>query len=109
MSLNFGFEKIADKSVLFVDGKVPEKGEDGDLNVETHNCIVGCYNTGMNSITEKNVDEWWRRYELTMKYNNTPEQFWGLSKDDVIARIGLTTNVTQVSATKFNKVYAPKK
>jgi hypothetical protein len=102
MTLNFYFKDIADKSVLF------KNGEEGELTVETHNCIMGCYNSGMSKITEKNIDEWWRRYEATMAYNNTPAEFWGLTKEDIVRHIGLSTNVSQVSATKFNKAYGVK-
>lgn len=108
MSLNFSFDKIVDKSVLFEDGVIPGPDETQKLRVETHNIIVNCYNLGMSKITEKNVDEYWDRYVTAMKYNNTPEEFWGFDKQDVINHIGLTTNVTQVTKKRFKEVYGPK-
>lgn len=105
MSLNYRFDKIEDKSILFADGKIPADGESADLSTATYNTIMACYNTGMSKITAENVDEFWERYQVVMRWSATPERFWGLMKEDVMNHIGLATNVSQMSPAKFKKAY----
>lgn len=105
MSLNFNFEKIADKSILFVDGKVPAEDESGDLNAATQTCIWMTMHLGINPITEENYQKFYDRYVEYMTAYGENEKFWSLkSADDVKARIGLSTNASKITDAAFKKL-----
>ena len=105
MALNFHFDKIEDKSVLFIDGKVPAEGEAGDLNAATQTCIWMTMHLGINPITEENYQKFYDRYVEYMSAYGENEKFWSLkSADDVKKRIGLSTNASKISDTKFKSI-----
>lgn len=102
MSLDFSFEKIADKSVLFVDGKVPGPDESGNLTAATQGCIFGTMNLGINPITEENYQKFYDRYVEFMTAYGENEKFWSIkSIDDVKKHIGLSTNASRIPDRAF--------
>jgi hypothetical protein len=105
MSLDFNFNKIEDKSVLFIGGKVPAEGESGDLNSATQTCIWMTMHLGINPITEANYEKFYERYVEYMTAHGENDKFWALkSADDVKARIGLSTNASKISDAKFKAI-----
>jgi hypothetical protein len=62
---------------------------------------------GINQITEKTADEFYRRVKLIEKGTGrlaaTKEGDYWFTKEDITRRIGLGTNATSMNKTEFNK------
>lgn len=100
MSLNWNLSKIANHETLAWD-------EAGTLKPRTEALIWSTMAIDMGEITAKNVNEFWRRLDLyqhevgALLGNANGDIFF--TRDDVVAHIGLKTNVTEKSASVWNR------
>ena len=99
MSLNWNLSKIANHETL-------AWTKDGTLNPRTEALIWSTLALDIGRITEKNVDEFWRRLDL---YQHSVGALLGnvngdifLTRDDVVAHIGLRVNVTTKSRREWH-------
>lgn len=103
MSLNFDVSKIKDfanvtTAAFDINGR-PQ------WNPVTNTLVWWTIPLGMWEITEKNVDEFWQRLSLWQavagpSLGNQDGDIW-LTRDDVVAHIGLTTNATSKTKAEF--------
>lgn len=94
MSLNWNLSKIANHETL-------AWTKDGTMNPRTEALIWSTLALDMGEISAKNVDEFWHRLDL---YQHSVGALLGnvngdifLTRDDVVAHIGLKVNVTTKS------------
>ena len=81
------------------------KREDGEyvLSPMTNNLIWSAMRIGMNGITEKNWKEFYARMLLDPDSRRRENGCLLIKPEDVKAHIGLSTNVSSVSRTKWFK------
>jgi hypothetical protein len=99
MSLDWRIENVENyKKYCWV------KCEDGEysLSPKTHTLIWAAMRIGMNSITEKNWKEFYARMLLDPSSRREEGELF-IQPADVKAHIGLSTNVTSLSRTKWFK------
>ena len=72
------------------------------LSPKTHTLIWAAMRIGMNSITEKNYKEFYARILLDPNSRREDGELF-IQPEDVKAHIGLSTNVSSVSRTKWFK------
>ena len=104
MSLNFKLDKIKNYT------EVCHKGE--ELHPVTNGLIWSTMTVGLGEITAKNIDEWLIRLALADKLFGTmmfvgsgpnerqPRPF---TREELVAHIGLTTNVSNETRNQFTK------
>lgn len=94
MGLSFDLKKVKNFKELL--------DKDGECLPTTKAIILNCMGIGLGSITEKNLDEVWRRTQMRedvdgpMLHHGGTECF--LTREDLERHIGLTTNVANESA-----------
>ncbi len=108
MSLNFKLDKIKDYKTVCWDGDVMA---DGKMKLVTESLIWTTMQVGLGSITEENIPEWLVRLDLVdrlfgtmmVRYDGDKRVNVPFTKEDLVAHIGLTTNVSKETRTKFLK------
>jgi hypothetical protein len=76
------------------------------LSVTTHTLIFATMAVGLGSITEKNAEEFYRRLAWVERggaFRRSAEGDVPFTLDEVRAHIGMTTNVSDETKTKWNK------
>lgn len=103
MSLNWNLSKIANHETLAWE-------QDGTMKARTEALIWSTMAVDIGRITEKNVDEFWRRLDLyqhavgaLLGNANGPIYF---TRDDVVAHIGLSVNVSDTSPAAWNRRFS---
>jgi hypothetical protein len=108
MSLDWNVSRVKDWE------KVCQVGEGEDLrwNPITQALVWHCMGVGIREITEKNKDKFFDRVQKWEKVHG-PMLFAGagnpplyITKEDVYAHVGLSTNVTDKTDAKFKKELA---
>lgn len=106
MPLNWNIEKVKNWQAI---SYKPENGVEG---AKTDRLIWACIEVNMSGITKENVDEFWRRFEPIAdsyavlwkhRHDSDPIKYL-ITKDDLIRRIGLYTNVSTLSKTAYNRL-----
>lgn len=67
----------------------------------TERLIYATMSSGLNVITEKNIDEW--LFRLKMLYLILALNVGNITREDLINRIGLSTNASPITRTAFVK------
>lgn len=88
MSLNWGIDRVKDWEAI----SMAEKN--GPEGWKTNRLVWLTMEIDMGSITTANVDEFWRRLETVQKNNPPADDRVLLTKDDLVRRIGMWTNVS---------------
>ena len=69
--------------------------------------VFGCMHIGLGEITEKSIDEWWRRYAMFQEVAGPPLRSRQgeiyLTRADVEKFVGLTTNVSAMGKREFKE------
>lgn len=105
MSLNWNFSRIDNhESVCFE--------ADGTMRTQTYMLVMATMALDIGDITTKNADEFWRRLNLWQHsiehFMSTKEGPVYFTKGDVYQHVGLRTNVSNVSATQWNRRFKDK-
>jgi hypothetical protein len=79
--------------------------EDGSLNPVTENLIFATMSVGLGEITEKNHVEFYLRLGVADSLSQWPGRRTHIKLEDVKAHIGLVTNVSDESITKWFKCH----
>ena len=104
MALNWNVGKVENfKTVCY--------NADGKVNAATETLIWATMIIGMNSITEKNAEEFFIRISMRERLHGALRRDWSGDKpvdvfvtwDEVKAHIGLGTNATNITRAKFIK------
>lgn len=93
MSLDFNLKTVADHVTVCFDGN-------GDLKPVTQELIWNCLRIEMGEITEDNADEFYARVQFMTALRGSmwqmPNGDLKITPEDVVAHIGLRTNVPTV-------------
>ena len=105
MSLNWSIENVENfKEVCWVPD--PDDEEMVHLNPVTHNLIWTTISIGMGEITEKNAEEFYLRTSMWQRLSDLWTAEERLTYEDVLRHIGLHTNVSYETKTKWlNRMY----
>lgn len=88
MALNWGIEKVKDWQ------QISMAKENGPEGWKTNRLVWKTMEIDMGSITEANVDEFWKRIEANQKDDPPFDDRVVLTRDDIVRRIGMWTNVS---------------
>ena len=101
MALNWNIEKIQNYKKMCWDGD--------NLNPVTNTLIWGCMSVGMSEITDKNWKDFYLRINFLEKMGGTyltnENGNYYITKKDVYNHIGLSTNVSNESRSKWLNRY----
>lgn len=110
MALNWSIEHCRDwKEIAGGEDKPIAQKIEG---AKTHRLVWACMSIDMSGITAKNVDEFWRRYEPIAKEEpiiwhfadaSIPSETHYITRDDIVRRIGLSTNVCTLGKRAYDK------
>lgn len=110
MSLDFRVTKIENYEELYGKYEVESWDNNGNKVMQSHwhprteQIVFGCMATGIGTLTEKNIGEWYGRYTIWCQVNGFTRDLDLLPYKDVVQHIGLTTNVFPEEArTKWYK------
>lgn len=97
MALNWSIERCNDFETLKSDSEW----------FKTETLIWSTMIIGMNTITKKNVDEFYNRIKLVEMGSGalarTKEGDYQFTREDITRRIGLATNASSMTLAQFNK------
>ena len=99
MSLNWNVSKVADHETVCFYGE----GDDQQVRVSTERLIWGTMSIGMNEITKENFREFASRMSQLNVARGWPANQSEIL-DSVKAHVGLWTNASSMSASKFDKL-----
>lgn len=112
MSLDWSITKVKDWQAVSM---AEENGIEG---TKTNALVWATMTVGLPSITAKNVDEWMRRLALVeklrgafinryIKDDSMPgglrEESYHFTREDIVRRIGLSTNASKLTLAAFTK------
>jgi hypothetical protein len=104
MSLNWDISKVRNNNEVC---KINVGTAEQRLNPVTEGLIYATLTVGLGEITEKNVDEWMLRLGFTDRLHGTllkkDRQDRPFTREEVVAHIGLRTNVSKETRAKFIK------
>ena len=104
MSLNWSITDIKNWEAVSM------KEENGIEGNKTEALIWACMAVDLGSITKKDVDEFFFRVETWEKLRGSFLCDYTMTREDIERRIGLSTNVSNVTRTKWlKKATAPRR